>query len=584
MPTNPLSMLSNGPPNMLQGNAAPWGGNQLNTLGTPMPAQSVMYSPGYQPDPNWVEDPNSPMVQYAPGVSIPGWTPPRETTRNPLAVGPAQSVMYSPGYQPDPNWVKDPNSQSPQQYAPAVPIPGWTPPVSTRPAIYNTPDYLPYSHLTPAQIQFGQYEGGRTSNRVGGDDDGTASMYNLGDPNRTGRYYIPDYAWENPGYGSGELNPASIQIDENGDRYSTDINTYNTLAQRAAPKDNWIDKLAMYAPMIAGAAFAPYAMAGYGAAGGGAVVGAAEAGLGAGSLSGVGGVGTALAPYSYTGALAGANVGAGTLGGISAGLGGGLGTGLGGASLLTPYSYTGALAGAGAGAAAGAANPFADFGPNPYTGSENGLDMLSGQVQGSGVNPGGLDGPLGDSVANYTSGMGASNAFTTAGVGSGISDWFGELFKDMKLDTPLGQVRAGGNILSAISQFLNAGNLRDAGAQAAALSDPFAAQRPQYQAQLAALMANPAAIQQVPGYASGLQAVERRGAAQGWNGGGAMMDALANYGGNFYNQELTRLMQLAGANFGPGYAGTNYLQGQTQGGNAMTNALAQLGLLFPRNA
>lgn len=65
------------------------------------------------------------------------------------------------------------------------------------------------------------------------------------------------------------------------------------------------------------------------------------------------------------------------------------------------------------------------------------------------------------------------------------------------------------------------------------------------QGQLDTLTADPASVQNLPGYKAGLQAVERRLAAQGFLGSGNAMTALADYGGRFYNDSVQTLSGLA---------------------------------------
>ena len=102
--------------------------------------------------------------------------------------------------------------------------------------------------------------------------------------------------------------------------------------------------------------------------------------------------------------------------------------------------------------------------------------------------------------------------------------------------------------------------------------DPNAPYRPGYAAELSALAANPNQIQMLPGYRAGLQAVQRAQAAQGFQGSGNMMAALAKYGAGAYNDRLAQLERLSGITAGPGA----YLQG-----SAMANlgTLSSLGLL-----
>lgn len=108
-------------------------------------------------------------------------------------------------------------------------------------------------------------------------------------------------------------------------------------------------------------------------------------------------------------------------------------------------------------------------------------------------------------------------------------------------------------------------------------SDPFASSRGQYVERLNTLMGDPSSITKVPGYDAGLQAVERRMAAQGFNGSGNMMTALSKYGGDFYNQEVQRLMQLSGAGAAPGAGSATGLQGYNSGVDTAGKALAELG-------
>ena len=121
---------------------------------------------------------------------------------------------------------------------------------------------------------------------------------------------------------------------------------------------------------------------------------------------------------------------------------------------------------------------------------------------------------------------------------------------------------------------------------AAAAADPFAPYRGQYAQQLSQLMADPSLLTKTPGYEAGIQAVERSMASQGYGGSGNMAAALQQYGGNAYQQQVSTLAQLAGAQFNPanaqqiGQQGQQYSQGLTgqslgtlaQGGMSLFNA------------
>jgi hypothetical protein len=78
----------------------------------------------------------------------------------------------------------------------------------------------------------------------------------------------------------------------------------------------------------------------------------------------------------------------------------------------------------------------------------------------------------------------------------------------------------------------------------AAQANPNAPYQAQYAQQLAALQANPNSITSMPGYQAGLQANERALASQGMTGSGNAMAELQNYGGNFYQQQLSNLQGL----------------------------------------
>lgn len=88
----------------------------------------------------------------------------------------------------------------------------------------------------------------------------------------------------------------------------------------------------------------------------------------------------------------------------------------------------------------------------------------------------------------------------------------------------------------------------------------------------------------LPGYAAGLQAVQRSMAAQGYTGSGNMMAALSKYGGDFYNNAIQQLSQISGATQNPGInaqianTGANINLGATQSANDLASrSLASLG-------
>lgn len=106
-------------------------------------------------------------------------------------------------------------------------------------------------------------------------------------------------------------------------------------------------------------------------------------------------------------------------------------------------------------------------------------------------------------------------------------------------------------------------------------SDPFAPYRPAYAAQLQQLEANPSLITQRPGWSAGISAINASSGATGMFGSGNEKAALARWGGDFYNAELSRLAGLAGAGATPG-------AGQFNAAMLDSSALASIAYGFGR--
>ena len=84
-----------------------------------------------------------------------------------------------------------------------------------------------------------------------------------------------------------------------------------------------------------------------------------------------------------------------------------------------------------------------------------------------------------------------------------------------------------------------------------------------YEAQMKNLMYNPADITGMPGFQSGLEAIQRSLAAQGYMGSGNMMSEIGRYGGDFYNKQMQMLGGLRSQER-QGDLGTSQLQMQGQ--------------------
>jgi len=108
------------------------------------------------------------------------------------------------------------------------------------------------------------------------------------------------------------------------------------------------------------------------------------------------------------------------------------------------------------------------------------------------------------------------------------------------MSSPMNMMRllAGG---LGIGQSLQMGNM-------AKQMDGMAPYRAQYASQLSGLMNDPSKITSMPGYAAGMEAVQRGMASQGMMGSGNMATALQKYGGDFFNNQVNQLQGLASGN------------------------------------
>lgn len=204
-------------------------------------------------------------------------------------------------------------------------------------------------------------------------------------------------------------------------------------------------------------------------------------------------------------------------------------------------------------------------------GAVGGVPDVIGSDWASGVfnaaNPGGMLPSLG----------GVTSANTAAG-GAGALDLKSILSRVLGTTggNKMDPLSLGTSVISGLYGLKKSNDLAAIAERAAAMQDPFGSQRPMYQQQLAALMADPSKITTMPGYNAGLQAVERRLASQGYLGSGNMMAALAEYGGSFFDKEANRLATLAGAGISPSGGGA-LVSGYNASFDAASKALATLG-------
>lgn len=242
-------------------------------------------------------------------------------------------------------------------------------------------------------------------------------------------------------------------------------------------------------------------------------------------------------------------------------------------SAMTPGAWGwGAGAAAGAGAAGGAFDFGGPTGADELLGT--GGPMASGGSQGW-TSATGMEELMGTGGAEAS---GSSSPFSMLkGAFSNPTSFLQQLFQPQGGGTGGGMLGPAMSIGSGLYGMYNSEQQKKLAKQIMERSDPFAASRGMYGERLNALMNDPSGIDKVPGYAAGLQAVERKMASQGYNGSGNMMAALSKYGGDFYNQEVARLMQLSGANATPG-AGSGVAGQQFNSGvDTASRALASLG-------
>ena len=124
----------------------------------------------------------------------------------------------------------------------------------------------------------------------------------------------------------------------------------------------------------------------------------------------------------------------------------------------------------------------------------------------------------------------------------------------------------------------------DRGREAAALSDPFATERPRYKTDLATLLANPGQIESSPFYKylrdTQMEGVKASNAARGFTNSGrglmALQDRAAGVASQAFFPLVDRYSLLAGAHTGsPAAAGTNFARGSERSQDYGQQSLAQ---------
>jgi hypothetical protein len=146
-------------------------------------------------------------------------------------------------------------------------------------------------------------------------------------------------------------------------------------------------------------------------------------------------------------------------------------------------------------------------------------------------------------------------------------------------------------LASAYNQYNNSGKYMDLATKYADQMNPFGTQRSMYQQQLSDLEKDPNAyLAKSPDYQAalkgGIGALDSSMSAKGFSGSGHAADEAQSFGSQLAAQYLDRdrqsLMQMAGANIGPGAAAALISQGMKGSIDSQNQALASLTAAFTK--
>lgn len=286
--------------------------------------------------------------------------------------------------------------------------------------------------------------------------------------------------------------------------------------------------------------------------------------------------------------------GLGLWGGAEAGVGAAAtGAGLGEASLGAFYGGIGEGASvAAASAAGGAMDMFGSMNPSGVGSvfSNTGLWGAAEVAPGGAMDMFGSMNPSGTgSVFNPVNA--ASGGFSLSNIPSYLRSALSTLMPGESGGVPITGPYSGGgsfdwlktamSLGSGIYGLLQSRDLKKLSEEAMQRSDPFGPYRGASANELMRLTTDPQAITSLPGFDVGRLALERSLAAQGYNPAttkipGNYIDAMSNYGTNFRNQELQRLMVMSGATFPPGSANAA-VAGSTSAAELASKSLASIG-------
>jgi hypothetical protein len=130
--------------------------------------------------------------------------------------------------------------------------------------------------------------------------------------------------------------------------------------------------------------------------------------------------------------------------------------------------------------------------------------------------------------------------------------------------------------LNAINSIAGGNNFQNNASNWANNQDPMAPYRAGYASQLASLMQNPGSITTMPGYQAGEISTQRSLASMGLLSSGAGEVAMQEYGGDFFNNEVSQLSKLATLGSAGGQAGATALDAQSLNLKGQNSVFANL--------
>lgn len=205
-----------------------------------------------------------------------------------------------------------------------------------------------------------------------------------------------------------------------------------------------------------------------------------------------------------------------------------------------------------------------------------GLTATDATVAGAGAS--GSSGAIGGGFETALESGGGAAASSSPGIATAGVSGAGGLGS---AGSTLSSLAGYGALAQGAAGLLGATYLKNTASSNQAAANPLAPYQAGYAAQLSNLVSNPSTLINTPGYQAGLQAVERGQSQQGQTANGASANALLQYGGNIYNQQVSQLAGLATQNAAPaaqiGQTGTTnavQLAGQGLGSLAYGGILA----------